>query len=38
MSAASRHRRSVRALDAGDFAEQPAVFIDDHHTVLPGNK
>jgi len=30
---------SVRALDAGDFAEQsPAVLIDDHHAVLPRDK
>ena len=36
---AVRHRGSVRALDAGDFAEQrPAVFVDDHHAILPGDK
>ena len=32
-------RGSVRALNAGDFAEQLAVvFIDDHHAILPRDK
>ena len=39
MSRGLRDRGSVRALDAGDFAEQrPAVFIDDHHAILPGDE
>jgi len=33
------HRGSVRAVDAGDFAEEfPAVFIDDHPAILPSDK
>ena len=36
VSGAGRDRGSVRAIDAGDFAEQlPGVFIDDHHAILP---
>jgi len=39
MSGGLRHGRSVRALDARDFSEQrPAVFIDYHHPILPGDK
>ena len=34
-----RQRGSVRALDAGDFAEQrPAVFVDHHHAILPADE
>ena len=39
MACGLRHRSFVRTLDTGNFAEQrPAVFIDDHHAILPGNK
>ena len=39
MSCGWRQCGSVRALDAGDFAEQlPAVFIDHHHAILAGDK
>jgi hypothetical protein len=32
-------RGSVRTVDASNLAEQrPAVFIDDHHAILPGDK
>ena len=39
MTRGGRHRGSMRAVYAGDFAKQfPAVFIDDHHAILPGDK
>ena len=39
MARAFRYRGSVRAFDAGDFAQQlPAVFIHHHHSVLPRDK
>ena len=39
MTGGRRQRGSVRAVDAGDFAEQlPGVFVDDHHAILPGDK
>src|ERR1022692_1633974 len=39
MARGSRQRGSVRALNAGDFTEQrPAVFVDDHHAILAGDK
>ena len=34
-----RDRRAVRAVDAGDFAEQLAVvLVDDHHAILPADE
>jgi hypothetical protein len=37
MPGAGRHRGSVRALDAGNLAEQrPGVLVYNHHTILPG--
>ena len=39
MARGFRHRRSVRALDAGDFAKQfPAILADHHHAILPGDE
>ena len=36
---ASAHRGPVRALDAGDLAEQRAVvFVDHHHAILPADE
>ena len=35
MARGAGDRGSVRALDAGDFAEQrPAVLVDHHHAIL----
>ncbi len=39
MTRGRRQRSPVRAIDAVDFAKQrPAVFVDDHQAILPGDK
>ena len=39
MARGIRHRGPVRALNAGDFAEQrPVVFVDHHHAILPADE